>query len=104
MLTTQEEEVALAHTSAHAEVSDDSAMEFLGGNRMFTMCTEHQWRAAEVFIRGLNELIEMRRSQGKSTEIVSIMAEHDAFNPEVRVQSTIVRWREPTSQPSETSE
>jgi hypothetical protein len=69
-------------------------LEFSGGNRMFTVCTENQWRAVEVFIQGLNELVEMRRTQGKSTEIVGIKTERDKFDPEGKVQTSIVRWQE----------
>lgn len=87
-------------TTKEAAESDCSALEFPGGNRMFTVCTEDQWRAVEVFIRGLNELVEIRRTQGKSTELVGIDAEQEAINPEGQVQPSIVRWREPISQPS----
>jgi hypothetical protein len=87
-------------TTQEAAKSDCTSLEFPGGNRMFIVCTKDQWRAVEVFIRGLNELVEMRRTQGKSTELVGIEAEQEAINPEGRAQSSIVCWREPIGQPS----
>ena len=88
-------------TTQEAAELDCSALEFPGGNRMFTVCTEDQWRAVEVFIRGLNELVEMRRTQGKKHRTGRASRQSKgAINREGQAQASLVRWREPTSQPS----
>lgn len=61
-----------------------------GPNTMQTMCSDNAWRAIELLLRGIQELIDKRKDAGKSTAIDRI-----SFTNENQVRTQTIHWSEP---------